>query len=218
MIPCSKWFFWSMVTLSCALCGCAVTTEESAVTLKSAPQVVESVAPDFASGRDRRFGASEGASLDLKNNAPLSVKPSVRELPLEVERKQRTRLNLERGRAKATTAKAERQKNAEASAYGSATPAMSEARYRKVAQERMQRAWERSPEGATRTRLSRGAEAVMVEMVLHLTPDGKVGTVALLKGSGSPEVDEALLRIARSLTDLPAPPRDAGPVFILLRL
>lgn len=181
------------------------------------PEVVESVAPDLAGARDAAFGSTPERTLDLKNAGGAGgVTPVVREMPLEVERQRRLEQASALTRRKALQtphATAKKRQPAE----DDSVPIASEARYREITQQRLQKAWEASPEGVSRRRLSRSAGAVAVEAVIHVTPDGAVGSAALLKGSGSDALDEALLAVIRSLA-LPRPPRDCGPVFVLLRL
>lgn len=181
------------------------------------PEVVESVAPDLAGARDPAFGSTPERTLDLKNAAGAGgVTPVVREMPLEVERRRRLEQASALTRRKALQmphATAKKRQPPE----DDSVPVTSEARYREITQQRIQKAWETSPEGVSRRRLSRSAGTAAVEAVIHVTPDGTVSSAALLKGSGSDAMDEALLGVIRSLA-LPKPPRDCGPVFVLLRL
>lgn len=89
-----------------------------------------------------------------------------------------------------------------------------EARYWKIVEQELRKAWNASPEAAEIRRLSRQRTVGRAGLVLHLTPDGTVAAAAIQKSSGSPETDRALLRAARSLKKLPSPPAGAGPVHL----
>lgn len=198
------------------LCSClSWFTEGSSLPEKEQqreePVVIESTAPGLA---DRWTEPGEPAPY-IPKAEPLhgaSWNKSVKESALEGENRRvflrgaqdsRTRINAGKALPTAETPLASR-------------PGAKEAEYREVVAQIVGNAWASTPEAAAQWRLSSGRKTNSVELILHLTPDGKVAAAAVQKSSGSVEKDRAILRTVRSLKRLPPPPSGAGPVHLTL--
>lgn len=179
------------------------------------PTVIESTAPGLvdkwaAPGEPAPHIPEAATKADIEKTRDRAVKESSLEsengrISLRPAPRARSRANLNARTAPPAT-----------QTPRASRPGSREADYRKVVARALLKEWAASPEAATQRRLSRDRKTGRVELVLHLTPDGRVAAAAVRKSSGSTEKDRAILRAARSLKKLPPPPSGAGPVHLAL--